>query len=568
VINTLIVMAVLVIVATPMAYAQTDSVDFTTNLTRVDGFGFSDAFGQASNIKSLPAPQQQQVLDLLFNRSTGAGFSMYRLGIITDSNIEPTSPGSPDATPTYVFDGSDGNQVWLAQTGQKYGLGRYFADAWSAPAYMKTNNNVSNGGSLCGVVGATCSSGDWRQAYANYLVQYVKFYKQVGIPISAVGFTNEPDLSTSYASMQFSTDQAIDFVKVFGPTIQNSGLPLAMLCCDASKWSVGITYTSAVASDPTADSFVGIYSSHQYGSHATTPLPTNKTVWMTEWSSSNGTINFNWDCGGCSGGPDGMYLANDIIQAFNAGNVNAYVYWWGAGSGAANLIQTSRSSYTVAKRFYAPASFSRFVRPGAYRVPASNSNANLNLVAFRNTDGSKVIGILNNASTTIQDTLTVDSGSANSPVQTFLTDTTHSIAETDTSTVNGQELSLTLPPRALTLVVLPPQSVQGSVSLVTTASLQKLGDGSFQATVTVTNLGSGTANDVQLSTAALGPATGSTLPQGPLPQSLGSIAPGGYATTVVNFPATAGSSGATVIERYSGSYNRGSFNGSLRAVLP
>jgi glucosylceramidase len=551
-----------------MAHAQTDSVDFTTSLTRVDGFGFSDAFGQASNIKSLPSAKQQQVLDLLFNRTTGAGFSMYRLGIITDTNIEPNSPGSPDATPTYVFDGSDGNQVWLAQTGQKYGLGRYFADAWSAPAYMKTNNSVSNGGALCGTVGATCSSGDWRQAYANYLVQYVKFYKQVGIPIGAVGFTNEPDLSTTYASMQLSTDQAADFVKVFGPTIQNSGLPLAMLCCDASKWSVGITYTSAVAGDPTANSYVGIYSSHEYGSHATTPLPTNKTVWMTEWSSSNGTINFTWDCGGCSGGPDGMYLANDIIQAFNAGNVNAYVYWWGAGSGAANLIQTSGSNYTVAKRFYAPASFSRFVRPGAYRVPASNSNSNLNLVAFRNSDGSKVIGIINTASTPIQDVLAVDSGTANSSVQTYLTDTTHSIAETDTSTLNGQDLSLTLPPRSLTMVVLPPQEVSGSVSLVTTASVQKLGDGSFQAVVTVANTGSGTANAVQLSSATLGAAAGNTLPQGPLPQALGNIAPGGYTTTVVNFPATAGTSGSTVLERYSGSYSGGTFSGSLRAVLP
>ncbi len=38
---------------------------------------------------------------------------------------------------------------------------------------MKTNGNDANGGSLCGVGGATCSSGDWKQAYADYLVRYV-----------------------------------------------------------------------------------------------------------------------------------------------------------------------------------------------------------------------------------------------------------------------------------------------------------------------------------------------------------------------------------------------------------
>lgn len=60
---------------------------------------------------------------------------------------------------------------------------------------MKTNGNDANGGSLCGVSGATCSSGDWKQAYADYLVQYVKFYAQEGVNITHLGFLNEPDLT-------------------------------------------------------------------------------------------------------------------------------------------------------------------------------------------------------------------------------------------------------------------------------------------------------------------------------------------------------------------------------------
>lgn len=41
---------------------------------------------------------------------------------------------------------------------------------------MKTNGRDSNGGSLCGVPGTNCTSGDWRQAYADYLVKYIQFY--------------------------------------------------------------------------------------------------------------------------------------------------------------------------------------------------------------------------------------------------------------------------------------------------------------------------------------------------------------------------------------------------------
>lgn len=46
---------------------------------------------------------------------------------------------------------------------------------------------------LCGSPGHDCTSGDWQQAYANYLVQYVKFYQQEGLDITHIGFLNEPD---------------------------------------------------------------------------------------------------------------------------------------------------------------------------------------------------------------------------------------------------------------------------------------------------------------------------------------------------------------------------------------
>jgi len=58
---------------------------------------------------------------------------------------------------------------------------------------MKTNGRDSHGGTLCGLPGATCSSGDWRQAYADYLIQYIKFYHESGVDVTHLGFLNEPD---------------------------------------------------------------------------------------------------------------------------------------------------------------------------------------------------------------------------------------------------------------------------------------------------------------------------------------------------------------------------------------
>lgn len=60
---------------------------------------------------------------------------------------------------------------------------------------MKTNGLDSNGGTLCGVPGTNCSTGDWRQAYANYFVEYINLYAQNGVNVTHLGFLNEPDIA-------------------------------------------------------------------------------------------------------------------------------------------------------------------------------------------------------------------------------------------------------------------------------------------------------------------------------------------------------------------------------------
>jgi hypothetical protein len=108
---------------------------------------------------------------------------------------------------------------------------------------------------------------------------------------------------------------------------------------------------------------------------------------------------------------------------------------------------------------------------------------------------------------------------------------------------------------------IPP--VQGTVQLVTTAMLALQNDGSYQATVTLKNNGTGTAQNVTLTTATLGNAAGS-----PVTATVGDVQPGASATLVANFPASAGASGTAVVERYTGTYTGGTFGGSIRAVLP
>jgi O-glycosyl hydrolase len=80
----------------------TITVDTTTTYQTIDGFGFSEAFGFGKAVQNAPSAQQTQALNYMFSTTEGAGLTILRNRVAADpaDTIEPTSPGSPSATPT------------------------------------------------------------------------------------------------------------------------------------------------------------------------------------------------------------------------------------------------------------------------------------------------------------------------------------------------------------------------------------------------------------------------------------------------------------------------------------
>jgi glucuronoarabinoxylan endo-1,4-beta-xylanase len=434
----------------------------------IDGFGFSEAFGQASAIKNVGSPTaQRQMLDLLFSPTAGAGFTILRNIIPSDANhtIEPNSPGSPTAPPQYVWSGDDWGQVWLSQQAQGYGVRQFYADAWGAPAFMKTNNSDINGGTLCGAPGAaTCSTGDWRQAYANYLVQYIKDYQSVGIPLTEVGYVNEPNLAPSYSGMVMSPAQTEDFAKILGPTLTSAGLSTRIVCCDAEGWNLAPSYTSAITGDPAASAAVSIISSHGYTGAPNSPLSSanGKPIWETEWSTFD---NFDaaWDD---NSDASGFTWAQHIYTGLTSANLSAFLYWWGVSNGSDNeqLIQLNGTTVTATKRLWAMANYSRFVRPGAVRIGASTADGNLQVTAYKNTDGSLAIVVLNTATSDIAASFSLqNTGIANGSSATpYLTNGANSMAAQTALPVSGGSFSATIPARSLVTYNIPAASSGGT----------------------------------------------------------------------------------------------------------
>lgn len=265
------------------------SVDPNIRFQEIDGFGTSQAFQRAEDIfgkYGLPAVNQSLVLDLLYNEKVGAGFTILRNGIGSSNSsksnfmnsIEPTSPGSPDTSPAYVWDHYNSGQFPLAQQAYARGLKTLYANAWSAPGFMKTNDDENNGGYLCGVTNEPCAGGNWMQAYANYLVQYVHFYKESGVEVTHLGFLNEPQFAASYAGMLSNGTQAADFIRVLAKTVKKSGLDVKITCCDGIGWDDQEAMLAGLEAGPDpAINYLDVVTSHGYDSAPTYPLSTKKS---------------------------------------------------------------------------------------------------------------------------------------------------------------------------------------------------------------------------------------------------------------------------------------------------
>lgn len=466
--------------ASPALAADSASISGSTTHQTMTGFGFAEAFGQAASVMNAPSSEQQQAFNLLLSTSAGAGLDIIRNEISADSGttIEPNNPGGPGAAPSYVSLASinqDQGQLWFDQQAKaNYGVTNIFADAWSAPGFMKTNGSVPNGGQVCGVSGTSCGSGDWRQAYANYLLQYAKDYAAAGVPLTYIGPTNEPDFSASYDSMTMSGSQLASLLDVVGPTMKNSGLSTQVECCAATGWPNSGSYASAIEADPTALADTAVFSSHGYSGAPTTPLAGwTKPVWQTEWFGNTGST---WDPAWDDGTADsGLTWAQRIYQGLTGANLNAFLFWQGAdaNNGNGGLVFLNNGTASASGRLWAFANYSRYIRPGAVRIGSTSSNSGVDISAYKNSDGTVAVVVLNTLSSS--DTIgysTSGIGGTSGTVTPFLTNGSNSVAQQSAISLSSGAFSATVPARSLVTYVIHPSGTGGNTVTVTSPGNQ------------------------------------------------------------------------------------------------
>jgi glucuronoarabinoxylan endo-1,4-beta-xylanase len=378
---------------------------------RIDGFGASSAWMSGSLSTS--------AADLLFSTNNGAGLSLLRTRIAPDGTSWETS---------------------IAQQAQARGA-KIWSTPWSPPAADK-DSGVVNGGNFVSSVANY-------QGYAAQLANYVASMTNVlGTNLYAVSVQNEPDsnhpdtyvtnsgiITTNfgYESCIWSAKQIHDFVPYLSTALSNNNVASTriMVAEDESwKWDL-----AATAMNDNVSNLVGVLAAHNYGSSATAVTqfgnPCPKPLWETEhYFGSDDTI------------VNGVALAQEIHSFMTVAGANAYHYWWLQGSGTGSLVGNSWT--TPAKRIYVMGNYSRFVRPGYYRIGVSN-NAFTSISAYKDTNsGSFAIVAINYSTATATQIFNLANFTASS-VTPWITSGTLSLASQSAVGVTNAAFTYALP---------------------------------------------------------------------------------------------------------------------------
>lgn len=397
-------------------------IDPTQRYQTIDGFGASIAYLQGE-IFQMKEPYRSEALDLLFK---DLGTTILRIRV--DNTTAP-------ARGEYQFT-KDRAQVWTAQQALKRGVQTVIASTWSAPAWMKDNNRLQDGGHIK----PECY-GDVADWYAAYLKQY---REKFGIPIDYLSLSNEPDLATTYDSMLVTPEEYAKISRMIADRLRAEGIPTKLAGPETMGSADAIfKYAPYILGQ---DSPLGLFGVHTYASNSLPDLaeigPAHHIpVWVTEYSKLNKDKETGID--------ESLTIAQHIHDTLTIGNVNAFLYWgywWEQGPQGLIIASGFDSYFEPTKRYYMFKQFAKFVRPGAVRIGADAGKTGLQVSAYEN--GSNLAVVIINKSETAKELKLNLPGDANLAI--YVTSEEQDCApQGKVSVKNGQATTVHIPARAI-----------------------------------------------------------------------------------------------------------------------
>jgi glucosylceramidase len=263
---------------------------------------------------------------------------------------------------------------------------------WSAPAWMKTNDDV-RGGEL---------KPEYYGAYAQYLVKYVEGMKAEGILITAVTVENEPLNPKNTPSMVVFAPEEDAFIgKYLGPAFEEAGLKTEIQLYDHNPDVP--SYPLSILADPLAGKYAIGTAFHLYGGESSVLTKVhneypNKNLYLTEQSVTqrpgSATIDIAEPVSRVLIGATRNWSRNVLLWNLAADPQFGPHTNNGGCTGCVGAITLDGDKATLNVAYYAAAHFSKFVPPGSVRI-GSTELEQLSTVAFL-TPGGKVVLVVAN----------------------------------------------------------------------------------------------------------------------------------------------------------------------------
>ena len=372
---------------TPAREESTAVINAGTVQQNIRGFGGANIRGWVAD---LTAAQRTTA----FSTTSGIGLSVLRV------RVSPNSSDFALEKPTIDAAKSFGASV--------------IASAWTAPASMKSNNNL---------VGGKLNT----SAYSSYAAHLKNFCTTVG-GVSAISPINEPNITVTYESMDLTAPEVAAFVAAEG---SNCGAPIMA----PETFNMDKTYMDTYLSNATANSKTSYVCGHIYGKTPYTYSP-GKEVWMTEHIYNTNDAN---------GWADAMGIAKEIHDCMNVG-YNMYVWWY------------IRRSYgpmdengNITKRGYVMAQWARYVRPGYSKISCTaNPTSGVYVTAYKS--GSKIVVVAINQNSAITYQPFTISGATVAGFNRYRTTSSANLTA-DSFTISNGSFGINLPASSVTTLV-------------------------------------------------------------------------------------------------------------------
>ena len=383
-------------------------VDPTKTFQSFLGIGGALTDASAETYAKLSPARQKEFMSAYYDVNKGIGYTLARTNIASCD----FSSGSY----AYVQDNDQELKTFSVDHDKKYripfikqaiaaagGKLTLYASPWSPPAWMKDNNSLLLGGKL---------KPEFRQSWANHYVKFIKSYEALGIPIWGLSVQNEPMAKQIWESCIFSAEDERDFIKEYlGPTLHKQGLANKRLIAWDHNRDLMYHRAATVLSDPEAAKYVWGIGFHWYETWTKSGMQfenlkrvseafPDKNLIFTEGCKEKFNIDSvnNWSLGERYG--------YSMLNDFNNGTV-AWTDWnilldeKGGPNHVGNFCfapihaDTKADKLIYTNAYFYLGHFSKFIRPGAKRIIASSNRDKLQTTAFKNSDGSIAVIVLN-----------------------------------------------------------------------------------------------------------------------------------------------------------------------------